>query len=726
MRSFIASILAVASLHNLIVCLPVDAAESDGEVSFKRLIPESSKGFFIDFSYSAGRPDRAYLVSLGERDLKRENLEELLKLFKEPAFTTMKTEYAWSNGNVEKRILRYKPNESEFPTLEHFRYDLENFPSELDNQNLLRKSDALNNDILVRAICNVSSQHGVYLERRFNFDELNRANLSMSVGDFDSADKFINSFLRGNCSNQDWQNFQWQPLVLLVKNLVAVGKYSKALELCDYASKQIKERTPGHATETIQLAYSYSLVPGQLGREAFLKHLEIFPIKPTLAYGEMSNESWLADKLEDYGRRDQALKVLQIPAERALKSLKDADGGFCALGPSLAVVYRKARLEYLLGNDENALSTLSNLENIEKEKFDVKQRELLNRMPGFFPSLHDVQLAKAAVQKKSIIAKAPLTPIYPDFEVNTRYDVAGHELSVKLNFLQATECQSWLNLRNEGLATACANQMISAYEKAEPPILYAPVRQNLFNTILGLVRKFVDIGYVNAAKALLDKLEEVANTKEQSQISKLSIQCERQYIYARYQPGNASWDSNFRFTEKGPDLALSEKLRLLALAHYFADETARAKFFIDAALARYALVAIPGERPSIIKGSEQFALMLSAACIYDKAGDQSKAISLFKQAIVLPYIVDKHTSPLIFEAASVFGKVEKAALSMELLEKAIAKCDERYSTFSGIKSEAVFARVLSDLRSKNGDAEKSLQALEVATLKGNRIQDIAL
>lgn len=737
MRTFIASSLLALFIAEF-VCLPVLASTACDAVSI-RLRPVENVGYRIEPKINRSIPDTAYLLSIDGRKLDNESLAQLNEQLVQCADRHGKIEYVFENGDTgsEPIVFQGKINTSESTEMDHLRWHLQNLPSDMRSGNKILEADSLNFDILQKAICRISDGNYIYDNGCPSNENLSRANLSMSIGDFAAADKYLSEFLKEPTGvNSDGQGVNWFGAIRLIRNLVSCGKIGGAKTFCDYLSKRVVN---WDAYTAPFLLYAYSMVPDERAKNELVRLLDSLPSNMFAGSSQPQCVLWIADQLDRQGNYEHEFRILNECQKDMFKIVDSVPqiSCFSILGPKFACMYRKARVEAILCHKREALSTLDLIEKEMRSRFNEKQLEVLERLPAYFPKFSHLQQGRDALEKGENLEPAPAVNCDSNTERIYKYDACGRVLPVDLNFSEAVECQAWLNLKNQKLATASALRLIGAYQKSNPMQQFAPVRQNLFSTCVTIIRKFTDMGYLQSANSLLNKLESVARTKEKAEVSQFAISVERLFIESKL-ASKSTKDKAISDTDlslanaknsgrESRDYSLGERLRLIATCCHYAGNTSRSVFFIEKALSNFSPEHKDGELPSVAQGSEKFVLYMTAAAIFATDGDRAKAISFASQAASMPYHITQATAPIVLETAYELVKIDRTDLAISLLEGALKKEDRARALLFGTYPEVLFHRSLAVLYKKTGQSNKCFEALKAAAGSDARqIEDIAM
>lgn len=736
MRTFIATSLLVLFITEFI-CLPVRASTACDAVSIRLRLVENV-GYRIEPKINGSIPDTAYLLSVDGWKLSNESLADLNEKLVQCAERHGKIEYVFENGDTgsEPMVFQGKTNTSESSELDNLRWHLQNLPSDLQSGNKILEADSLNFDILQKAICRISEGNNIYENNCPASDSLPRANLSMSIGDFAAADRYLSEFLKEPTGlKSDGEGVNWFWAIRLIRNLVSCGKIGSAKTLCDYLSKRLGSRD---AYTAPFLLYAYSMVPDASAKSELVRLLNSLPSDMFAGSSQSDYVLWVADQLDRQGNYEHEFRILNECQKDMFKIVDNVPqiGCFSILGPKFACMYRKARVEAILGRKQEALSTLDLIDKAMRGRYNQKQIEVLDQLPGYFPKFSHLQHGRDSLAEGANLEQAPAVSCDANTEWTYKYDACGKVLPVKLNLTEAAECQAWLNLKNQKFATACALSLIEAYEKSNPMRQFAPVRQNLFSTSLTLIRKFTDMGYLATASMLLSKLEAVAKSKEQAEVSQFAIDVERLFLDSRL-AGESAKNREISGSQislaiaktKGKDsrdYSLGERQRLVAICCHYAGDTSRALFFIEQALSNFSPENKDGELPSVAQGSEKFVLYMTAAAIFANVGERAKATSFASQASSMPYSISSATTPVVLETAYQLAKIDRTDLAISLLEGAYKNGKTSNVFLFGTRPEVLFNRSLAALYKKTGQSNKCFEVLKAAAGNDARqVEDIA-
>jgi hypothetical protein len=269
------------------------------------------------------------------------------------------------------------------------------------------------------------------------------------------------------------------------------------------------------------------------------------------------------------------------------------------------------------------------------------------------------------------------------------------------NFALTRRCLSAIGTGNKAAANSDATKLLANYEAELPPPEWRPIGtitgQNLFCTLLNISRKMSDHGWFAESNALLEKLSAAATIKKDWSTAAEFILIEKVINAGRAKKDSAdlwakldkaplfSWQSN-RAGKAGNiitvDLSESEKLRLLAIAFYSADELARADILVSQALKTFnpvdtqaapELKIVHFRKDEEGVAGEQVMLMLTAACIKAAERKFDQANDFIGKALSGPPVAKLGYGGRLAELARLYEENGRNATAIEFLKRARAK-----------------------------------------------------
>ncbi|MCA9818334.1 MAG: hypothetical protein KC652_24695, partial [Cyanobacteria bacterium HKST-UBA01] len=517
--------------------------------------------------------------------------------------------------------------------------------------------------------------------------------LSQAVGDFDAAEEYLKLILDSlksqSTSNLRQANSIYRSAVV-VQNLVALGKSAEAEEICKFLSAS-RSAGPKHLPADVGLLEAYSLIPTKSAqaacRELAKRIISENRANKKNAFSE--NAFWFAQYLESQGWYKEAIDIYskEYDALKARPTYIDLAGpqlqGFC--------LYSRARLEAIVGRKEQAKKDLQEILRTYNALLP-KQKELLSRLPEFFPNFTDIEKARNALSRSATaIVEPPRLRSYLSQDPYLNEDASAY----RLQFPQALNCFALLKENDQKGAMAVADKLIDAYRESitAAPFLY--VRQNLFCTCLRIIRAFTDRGWYDSSERLLSELETVAKKRSPrlspNNMAWTMIAAERAYCSHLARPKEIPDWSFLQSTisddarRRRPNTSLAHRLRELALAYAGADELERAKYFIGQAMNELnsTVSTNPNLELSKLPSDCNAAVFFDAAYIYAKSGEFGKADKYLEQAFRLPCKVDGSLSALLSSLATVYSDSGLAHRAISILEKVEEKFPSRMDRIDG-------------------------------------------
>lgn len=635
------------------------------------------------------------LISIDGENLRNNSFDQIKKKLAGPSGSVVRVEFAHPNGDIEsEEILREFPKSwQEQANVDSISMIDRLFSPNSSSPNNLLEYSADSTDLIGKLKC-AQALDASETDSRNRISFLVKCMLlSQAIGDFDAAEGYLklvlDSLKRQSTSNMRQANSIYREAVV-VQNLIAVGKYAEAEEICKFLSAS-RSAGPRHLPADVGLLEAYSLIPTK-SAQAACRELAKRIVSENRANKKsaLSDSSvwfaqyleslgWYKEAIEVYSKEYEALKMRPTYVDLAGPQLK----GFC--------LYSRARLEAKMGRKEQAKKDLQELIRTYKAMLP-KQQELLNRIPEFFPTFTDIEKAKSALSRS---ATAIIKPPRLRSDLNQDPNDSEGVPAYRLQFPLAISCFALIKKKDEKGAMAVAEKLIGAYRESIPATPFRYVRQNLFCTCLRIIRAFADSGWYDSCESLLTELEAAAK-KRSPQLSSGNVAftmiiAERAYCSHLARPEDVLDWSLLESTisddakRRRANTSLAHRLRELALAFAGAAEQERAKFFIDQAMNELnSTVSInPNLELTKLPSDCNAAIYFDAAYIYAKSGEFSKADKYLEQAFRLPCKVDDSLSALLSSLATVYSDSGLAHRAISVLEKVEEKFPSRMDRIDG-------------------------------------------
>ncbi|MCA0313995.1 MAG: hypothetical protein LCH63_09175 [Candidatus Melainabacteria bacterium] len=637
---------------------------SEEFVSLKQNENTGVSAWFNDIELNS--PGETFVLAVDGKPLQKLSLEEIKKLLDGPYGSTLSLELADSLGQTAvKSVVRQpliKPTSENLDPFLHFQtLDAAN---RISFGNLLELS-SVNSDILAKASCDKAieaiEQDGMHYPMAY----FNAVLLQQAVGDFASADIYFEKLLKE-------MNRTGEPIepsiyfAELVRNLVALGKVSQAEKLCrsfqTLSKARAKEQVGGYRSpQLLELTELYAIIPTSSAKACGLALAKELADEVSSSKAVVFSDEWLrfAQVIQSYGMTESALLICaQLITKPKIERSK------------FYLHYCKARLEAELGLFAAAENELSSLKD-SIAKLPDKQRQLLDRLPAFFPRLADLDSALLSVAKHKVPAAPPsLKPTSLTFDYPA--DTSGLVL--------ARDAQLLIEQRKFDQVKVKTNKLVSKFADSRAAKAGQAIRQNYFSTCLHLARKLTDCGQLKQSQELLNELKQVCMVKQDldydHDISLPMIASELAYINYK-KTADPDWQGFWTAMQGTPRAGLeqsaskqasskdfsaedsrSNNLRHLAVAFHQAGETKRATLFIDGALQQ------AEKRPD---ANGLSLLYTDAARIYACQGDFSLVRTLCTKALAYKPDIDERVANSLVELCQTLDSRGRTQEALEIL-----------------------------------------------------------
>jgi len=717
---------------------PAAASSTDAQKEFVsapvKFRVQKNIGYNVDLlSPYRNLTSEQFLLSIDGANLRGESLAQIKKRLMGQPGSTVNVEIAYSNGETESLdLVRQAQPEQTDAGLSPLGLccALKQLGSTKNHPNLL-ESDATNVDLIAKAYstdavqeCDAAADSISQCTRTL----LQSMVLCQAIGDFDSADQYLNIALD---EQKDIGAIQIQsnqlPLYRVIKNLVALGEQKEASLLCDRMLDTSTQYQPGRF-DPFSVLEAYSLVPGSEAEKSRLSAAEkLYPVYVAEKTPFTQNYMWFGDYLERLGWNEKALLIYKAQEKRFRRQIRKIPM-FPYCQPLAECLYRKARLEALKGDAQDSANDLNAVASYLKETIPPRQYALLDRLPLYFPTPSDVATAQLGLQRAKPIAPSLAPQTSPLCETPGDFDSAGQPVSLDLQFSAAQKCFEATKQSKRKDAEGLANQLLDAYKNQAPMERFAPVRQNLFCTILRVARAFADRRWFDTSDNLLDQLSKATKGKSfhgpALEVADAMIAAEKLYNdAAEGTKSDLLWKTfqlTYHLTDRPTvivtfprrDWEWRERLRLLAMGYYYADEPKRAKFFITRALDTDLQKDSVESNPLTSKSSEQFLLFVNSACISAKSEEFASADKFMQQAFSGPYIKDPDSNAAILEAAAIYSRRGHTEQAIAFLEKAVRNSTGDSQTWRCAESDAQINALLAKLLNSVGKTSESVKVRE--------------
>lgn len=300
------------------------------------------------------------------------------------------------------------------------------------------------------------------------------------------------------------------------------------------------------------------------------------------AFNRYSNSFWLADYFEKVGKFDQAIALY----EKTLAQYEKPAFVNAAINKDVStarlhayVLVRLAQLEGKRGH--SADDYLKRAAEVYHSNFNKEQLALIERIPGFSPSLNQIEAALSdnnnldnlRDKKNDNKLLANLGP------AATRTDASDKEIefaNVALSAYAALEKADYVTVQRY------TNKLLEIYKQEEIRADFPRPSINIFCSLISLAEKLSDKGRFEQANKLLNQLKTADNDFESKDASAFFIDLEQTLNTSRSKNSEESWKALFSSWNSG--YQEYEGLRALAALYTTAGDTTRASILLDRAI----------------------------------------------------------------------------------------------------------------------------------------------
>ncbi|MBS1952595.1 MAG: hypothetical protein JST89_00270 [Cyanobacteria bacterium SZAS-4] len=652
-----------------------------------------------------------FLLSIDGEDLTKNSFEQIKSKLGGPAGSHVKLEVGLPNGDTEtfdvERSFRQDPSARGIQDpMQELKRRLLELKGPNSSANLTEKS-SYNADLVARANCIQAASGSTESNKPALGTLMNCVLLSLSIGDFDSADKYLSHAIELMKLEQVDTNTIYRERAV-VEDLVLLGKNADAEFVCKYLLRPPTTSRAPRLPQPISVLGSYSLIPSKSAQDAskvLAENISSGVVAQATSFDE--DTFWLAQYLESLGLNDKALNLYTKVV--ASNQSKDYPPSYRGIQPIAFGLYSRARLEGLAGKRDLAEKDLEAIKTSFK-LLSSKQQQLINRIPEFFPKLSDVEIAEKSLRDTTSITKPPQAVSYSNQD---EFVLSGSLPSFRHSFQLAKKCFELIRANKKTEAESVAKELIVAYRESYQPKWFYSLRQNLFSTNLRLVRGFADRGWYDQANKHLSQLEVAAKNKipeiPSNDPAWLMLNAERIYNLASTS-GKFPRELAVQRLGSGPlrssrnALSTADRLNVIAEAYFLADEPKRAKLFVDQALLE---LDTNNRGPNPDSSDKQAAIYMNAACIYAKLSDFKNADNYATLAFNHASLLESELAGEVSDLASVFSNSGRSEQAISVLEKAsklpTAKGYQVYRPDYGTK--------LAELYAKNGHQDKAIESI---------------
>ncbi len=299
-------------------------------------------------------------------------------------------------------------------------------------------------------------------------------------------------------------------------------------------------------------------------------------------FNRNSNSFWLADYFEKVGKFDQAIALY----EKALLQFEKPGFVNAAINKDVSTARLRAYLLVRLAQIENkrghsADDYLKRAAEVYRSNFNKEQLALIERIPGFSPSLNQIEAAisdnkKLDNPKDKKDENRLLASLGP---VATRTDASDKEIEFAAATLSAYAA---LEKSDYDAVQRYTNKLIEIYKQEEIRTDYPRPSINIYCSLISFAEKLSNKGRFEQANKLLDQLKTADKDFDSNDASAFFIDLEQTLNTSRSKKSEESWKALFSSWNSG--YQEYEGLRALAALYTTAGDTTRASILLDRAI----------------------------------------------------------------------------------------------------------------------------------------------
>ncbi|MFN8550767.1 MAG: hypothetical protein U0103_04700 [Candidatus Obscuribacterales bacterium] len=326
-----------------------------------------------------------FILGINGDDLSKSSFDQIKKKLAGPAGSQVNIEIGYPSGETQTfDITRAVPNDQKDRRTSDPIQDLgnrfEHLSSGYGTANNLIENSLLNSDLFARASCVRASEAISGNHRNEAGVFMNCMLLSLSVGDFDGADRYLALAINSMKTNPAEVNTTYREKAA-IEDLILLGKYSDAEFICQY----LLQAVPNGGTrlpQPITLLASYSLIPTKSAQDACKKLAQqIFSGQVAQSTSFTADNYWLAQYLESMGMNDKALDLYAA----TLKKMQGYPPDFFGTQQIAFGLYSKARLEAQVGKTDGSLTDLNLGTSCRISSFDEAALNAVRSLQPFRP-----------------------------------------------------------------------------------------------------------------------------------------------------------------------------------------------------------------------------------------------------------------------------------------------------------------------------------------------------
>ncbi len=409
------------------------------------------------------------------------------------------------------------------------------------------------------------------------------AQILLQVGNIDHAKQVLTILQQGPLEDTKKRRRETDKYAKLMPvldlwgmNREAVSIGTKLIANSQHANFSIeKERLYDTNNNRLQTYMALSKVINSSGNAAFDSAASAIAEQ---TFNRNSNSYWLADYFEKVGKFDQAISLY----EKILAQYEKPDFAGTGANKDVNTVRLRAYLLVRLAQLENkrghsADDYLKRAAETYRSNFNKDQLALIERIPGFSPSLNQIE---AAISKNKNLDKKADNKLFANLgPVAAQTDASEKEIkfaTVALSAYSALEKADYVAVQR------ATSKLLEIYKQEEIRSEFPRPPINIFCAVVSIAEKLSDKGKFEQANKLLDQLKAADNDFDSNDASAFFIDLEQTLNASRSKQAEDSWKAFFSNWNSG--YQEYEGLRALAALYTTAGDTTRASILIDRAI----------------------------------------------------------------------------------------------------------------------------------------------
>ncbi len=685
-------------------------------------------GYTVDFlTPHPGSNFGEYLLRINGNNLRGLSFEEITAMLWGEPGSLVRLELIDENGRAEQSELRRQWPEIDKTGLTpgQFRRCLSGPGASTNHVNLLEEAST-NVDLIAEADALDLVRQTNGFSPKPSVDNIATLIQSMlllqAIGDLNGANSMLKSWTEAIATTSSASeirlpnSFQFRHAV---QNLVDLGKIDEAVLLCERVLRSACIAVP-QTIDPCETLDVFRSVPGTNAEQA--RKLAAANLVEKYRFREpalLGTGTWLGNYLEQLGLADKAMDLYKASEK------SDAIGsdfiGFSSCQRLAYNLYCQARLEANAGNKEAALHDLQRISKLFREKIPAHALSVLDKVPLYFPTPSDIARAGQAISNSASMAAAPPPPsnIYLTIE---DYDLMGRTEPIGLDLPTAQKCFNAISSGQREDADRFANDLAASYAAQPTPAPFSIVRQNLLTTLIRVARSFANAGWFADSNSLLDRIDAISRNKridsDVASVTKTMLNAERLYNSVYFGTDTVQkWNdlkANYPWKDGGNEVGsvsiskedwLSDE-RKLAIAFHYANEHARAKYYIGLSLGAELNDRSPDLAALVKQSNLDDDELLDCAFVFAGAGDFKTTQMLIQKASSSP-MLDGRKALALNEMARIYCDHGRKEEAIALLKNSVSS-----RNISSDSNAMLLTRTLSEILKQNGQTSAAMSLLQ--------------